>query len=103
MSAHKIDKKIVGYHVAKPEDKAPPKPRVEEGTEGKVIRMHEKLERPDMLIGATYKIKPPVAEHAMYVTINDILLNAGTSTRRAGRSRSSSTRRTSITTSGSWR
>lgn len=78
MSARKIDKKIVGYHVAKPEDKAPPKPRVEEGTEGKVIRMHEKLERPDMLIGATYKIKPPVAEHAMYVTINDILLNAGT-------------------------
>lgn len=79
MSAHKIDKKIVGYHVARPEDKAPPpKPRVEEGTEGKVIRMHEKLERPDMLIGATYKIKPPVAEHAMYVTINDILLNAGT-------------------------
>jgi hypothetical protein len=40
--------------------------------------MHEKLERPEMLIGATYKIKPPVAEHAMYVTINDILLNAGT-------------------------
>ncbi len=79
MSAHKIGKKIVGYHVAKPEEKpVVAKPRVEEGTEGKVIRMHEKLERPEMLIGATYKIKPPVAEHAMYVTINDILLNYGT-------------------------
>jgi hypothetical protein len=40
--------------------------------------MHEKLERPEMLVGATYKIKPPVAEHAMYVTINDIVLNYGT-------------------------
>jgi hypothetical protein len=79
MAAHKIGSKIVGYHVARPEEKAPPKARVEESTEGKVIRMHEKLERPEMLIGATYKIKPPVAEHAMYVTINDILLNAGTS------------------------
>ncbi|NGP52786.1 NrdJb [Thioalkalivibrio sp. XN8] len=79
MAAMKIGKKIVGYHVAKPEEKpAAPKPRVEEGTEGKVIRMHEKLERPEMLIGATYKIKPPVAEHAMYVTINDIVLNYGT-------------------------
>jgi len=78
MSAQKIEKKIVGYRVAKPEEKAPAKPRAEEGTEGKVIRMHEKLERPEMLIGATYKIKPPIAEHAMYVTINDILLNAGT-------------------------
>jgi len=78
MAATKIGKKIVGYHVAKPEEKPAPTPRVEEGTEGKVIRMHEKLERPEMLIGATYKIKPPVAEHAMYVTINDILLNYGT-------------------------
>jgi hypothetical protein len=40
--------------------------------------MHEKLERPEMLIGSTYKVKPPVADHAMYVTINDILLNEGT-------------------------
>jgi len=79
MAAQKIGKKIVGYHVAKPEEKpVAAKPRVEEGTEGKVIRMHEKLERPEMLIGATYKIKPPVAEHAMYVTINDIVLNHGT-------------------------
>jgi hypothetical protein len=78
MAAQKIDRKIVSYRVAKPEDKAPPKPRREESTEGKVIRMHEKLERPEMLVGATYKIKPPVAEHAMYVTINDIVLNLGT-------------------------
>ena len=40
--------------------------------------MHEKLERPEELIGSTYKIKTPVSDHAMYVTINDILLNEGT-------------------------
>jgi hypothetical protein len=31
-----------------------------------------------MLIGQTYKIKTPISDHAMYVTINDILLNEGT-------------------------
>ena len=40
--------------------------------------MHEKLERPEVLIGSTYKIKTPVSEHAMYVTINDIVLNEDT-------------------------
>ena len=74
----KIEHKIVGYKVEKPED---PKPKVEtkeSSSEGNVIRMHEKLERPEVLIGSTYKVKPPVADHAMYVTINDILLNEGT-------------------------
>ena len=40
--------------------------------------MHERIERPEVLIGSTYKIKSPLVEHAMYVTINDIVLNAGT-------------------------
>ena len=40
--------------------------------------MHEKLERPEMLIGSTYKVKTPISHHAMYVTINDIVLNEGT-------------------------
>ena len=46
--------------------------------EATIIRMHEKLERPEMLVGSTYKVKTPVSEHAMYVTINDIVLNEGT-------------------------
>jgi len=74
----KIDHKIVGYQVEKPEDAAPKVETKATSEEGKVIRMHEKLERPEMLIGSTYKVKPPVADHAMYVTINDILLNEGT-------------------------
>ena len=40
--------------------------------------MTEELQRPEMLIGSTYKIKTPVSDHAMYVTINDIVLNEGT-------------------------
>ena len=40
--------------------------------------MHEKLERPEVLIGSTYKVKTPISDHAMYVTINDIVLNQDT-------------------------
>lgn len=40
--------------------------------------LNESIQRPEMLIGSTYKIKPPVSDHALYITINDILLNQGT-------------------------
>ena len=41
--------------------------------------MSEAVERPETLLGRTYKIsKSPASEHALYVTINDIVLNAGT-------------------------
>jgi hypothetical protein len=72
-----IDRKIVKYAVAK--DEAEKKAPAEvDRSEQKVIRMHEKLERPEVLIGSTYKVKTPVSDHAMYVTINDIVLNEGT-------------------------
>jgi len=78
----KIDKKIVGYAVNQPaEQKEESKkdfPREGGGDRAEVIRMHEKLERPEMLIGSTYKVKTPVSDHAMYVTVNDIILNEGT-------------------------
>ncbi|MGD8380045.1 MAG: NrdJb, partial [Gammaproteobacteria bacterium] len=80
--AIKIDKKITEYSVARPEDKAEkPAVKEEKGVArggNKVIQMHEKLERPDELVGSTYKVKTPVSDHAMYITINDILLNPGT-------------------------
>jgi hypothetical protein len=83
MSKIKIEKKIVGYSVKQAEDKNTEIPRQEfrrETTDGgaEIIRMHEKLERPEMLIGSTYKVKTPVSDHAMYITINDIILNEGT-------------------------
>jgi hypothetical protein len=78
----KIDKKIVGYSVTKPvtEEKSqkPEFKREGGGDRAEVIRMHEKLERPEMLVGSTYKVKTPISDHAMYVTINDIVLNQGT-------------------------
>ena len=78
----KIDQKIVGYAVNQPaEEKTEAKKdfkREGGGDRAEVIRMHERLERPEMLIGSTYKVKTPVSDHAMYVTINDIVLNEGT-------------------------
>ncbi len=72
--AIKIDKKIVGYKVSK-EDKDSV---IAEEVPGNVVQMHEKLERPEMLLGSTYKMKTPLSDHALYVTVNDIILNAGT-------------------------
>jgi len=43
-----------------------------------VETMHEKLDRPECLRGSSYKIKPPQSEHALYITINDMVLNEGT-------------------------
>ena len=40
--------------------------------------MHERVERPDELLGTTYKIKTPLSPHALYVTVNDIVLNSAT-------------------------
>ena len=87
--AVKIDRKIKGYAVVTPEDKAreaaQPAPvavldldPAADGGKDNIIHMHERIERPEVLIGSTYKIKSPLVEHAMYVTINDIVLNAGT-------------------------
>ncbi len=49
-----------------------------QGRSSKVVRMTEEVQRPEMLVGSTYKIKTPVSDHAMYVTINDIILNEDT-------------------------
>jgi hypothetical protein len=81
MAQIKIDKKIMKYAVARDDAEkrqGSQEPESSRGSEQNVIRMHEKLERPEMLIGSTYKVKTPVSDHAMYVTINDIVLNEGT-------------------------
>jgi hypothetical protein len=38
--------------------------------------------RPEVLIGATYEIKTPVSAHPLYVTINDAVVNEGTTKER---------------------
>jgi len=42
---------------------------------GEVIYMADPLDRPAELEGATYKLKWPDSNHAIYVTVNDIVLN----------------------------
>jgi hypothetical protein len=69
----KIEHKITGYEVAKKDE-----PKRPDSNVSNVVQMHEKLERPDVLIGSTYKLKTPLTEHALYVTINDVVLNEGT-------------------------
>ena len=89
----KINKPIVSYRVATKTESAGPlfeSPKVTESPNendlikdlheepSNIIQMHERIERPEMLRGSTYKIKTPYSEHALYVTINDMIVNAGT-------------------------
>lgn len=63
-----ITQKIVGFSIA----------TADAEEEAKIEQMHEKYERPELLVGATYKIKTPLSDHALYITINDVVLNPGT-------------------------
>lgn len=99
----KIEKKIVGYDLvddAPGPDSAndaeqtsfiePPSPaeiassgdadveRPVRADPDELERMSERIERQEELFGTTYKIKPSTLDHALYVTINDIVLNEGT-------------------------
>ena len=100
--ALRIASKIIGYEVeskaaeavqdpqGKPAEqsvKAPPPEKqsvapasipLAERIEPVLVEMSERVERPECLRGTTYKIKTPVSEHAMYVTLNDMVLNEGT-------------------------
>jgi len=75
----KIEQKIVDYAVVNNNEPAGPKVvTVPVKEEDKVVHLHEKLERPEMLLGSTYKVKTPLSEHALYITINDVILNRDT-------------------------
>jgi hypothetical protein len=65
----KIEKKIVGYSVLNDKNEAP---------KAEVLQIGEPLERPEHIRGTTYKVKTPVTEHALYITINDVVMNEGT-------------------------
>jgi len=62
--------------VGETEDKVPGEGRGEPPAEGgEVVYMADPLDRPTELEGATYKLKWPDSNHAIYVTVNDIVLN----------------------------
>ena len=74
----KINTKIIGYEVVTEEEAQADK---EERKSAKIIHMTEHIARPEgleALEGSTYKIKIALDDHAMYVTINDMILNQGT-------------------------
>ncbi|MBM1558077.1 adenosylcobalamin-dependent ribonucleoside-diphosphate reductase [Sulfitobacter mediterraneus] len=65
---------VTGSVLSVSEDTKADKPvPVDEG--GEVVYMSEPLDRPADLEGNTYKVKWPDSEHAIYITINDIVLN----------------------------
>lgn len=76
--AIKIDKKITGYALVTDEDKANAAEAQQKQAAAEVVQLNEALSRPEKLVGNTYKIKTPVTEHALYITINDIVMNEGT-------------------------
>nr|WP_321254616.1 adenosylcobalamin-dependent ribonucleoside-diphosphate reductase [uncultured Ruegeria sp.] len=62
--------------VSESSDKAPGESAdaPQEADGGDVIYMSEPLDRPQSLEGSTYKLKWPDSEHAIYLTINDIVI-----------------------------
>lgn len=70
----KINRKIVGFRVnTAPEVKVEAVKPV-----SNVVHLHEQVERPEVLEGRTYKLKSPLLDASLYITINDIVLNKGT-------------------------
>ncbi|AHD10532.1 adenosylcobalamin-dependent ribonucleoside-diphosphate reductase [Phaeobacter gallaeciensis] len=54
---------------------APHEADISESGAAEVVYMSEPLDRPQSLEGHTYKLKWPDSEHAIYLTINDIIIN----------------------------
>ncbi|WP_372880404.1 hypothetical protein [Psychromonas sp.] len=74
----KITGNIVSYKVQNKEEQAAQEQQ--KAIESSVEHMHELVERPEHLMGSTYKLKTPehISEHSLFITINDIVLNPGT-------------------------
>lgn len=79
MTAVKIEHKIVAQAIAKkPEAVNDVAPDVNPDIPPAPPAFSEDTKRPDELFSITYKAKSPLSEHAMYITISDIIVNEGT-------------------------
>jgi len=78
--AVKIEKKITGYALVNAQDKLDAAAKATElkDLNAKIVQIGEPLDRPEKITGSTYKVKTPVTEHALYITINDVVMNEGT-------------------------
>ena len=65
--AKKIEQKIVDYEVVKEQqpEQAEECVTAEVKEEDKIVHLHEKLKRPEMLLGSTYKVKTPLSEQLL--------------------------------------
>lgn len=70
MSTKTIEKKITKFYINDKQEMNDHDTQIED--------MHENIARPEVLAGSTYKIKTPLSDHALYITINDVILNPGT-------------------------
>jgi ribonucleoside-diphosphate reductase alpha chain len=74
----KKDNKAVGDEpelpLEKPMKTATP---VDQGDAGPVTHLYQPLDRPEELKGATYKVRWPESDHAMYITMSDIVDDSG--------------------------
>ncbi len=50
---------------------------VDQGDAGPVTHLYQPLDRPEELKGATYKVRWPESDHAMYITMSDIMDDSG--------------------------
>ncbi len=64
---------VLSVSEEKPADEAPAQVTVD-GDGAEVVYMSEPLDRPQELDGATYKLKWPDSEHAIYITVNDLVV-----------------------------
>ncbi|MBL6930161.1 MAG: adenosylcobalamin-dependent ribonucleoside-diphosphate reductase [Rhodospirillales bacterium] len=50
---------------------------IDQGDAGPVTHLYQPLDRPEQLNGATYKVRWPESDHAIYITMSDILDDSG--------------------------
>jgi hypothetical protein len=74
----KIEKKITGYKVISDEDKKQAEAAAQAAPAAPAANEPALLARPEVLTGTTYKLKSPVNETALYITINDYIVDEGT-------------------------
>lgn len=68
---------VTGSVLSVSEDKTPAEVPAQlhvDGDGAEVVYMSEPLDRPTELDGATYKLKWPDSEHAIYITVNDVVI-----------------------------
>ena len=95
MTARSIPSKIISFSVASADGLAPDQAGQNQAGQNQsdqtgaaqpadlATQMNEHIARGDVLQGRTYKIsKSPASEHALYVTMNDIVLDPGTAHER---------------------